>query len=131
MVPTAMAANSTSSRAPLASTPSTSTSTAKTYTNSRFKRDGVTTSAPKHSGTYFKVQLAVVIDYNLEAANFNQMLELGDRLDTEYIIEKGWTRVLLADFYDLEQARQIMTKAQLLGFPEAFIVRYVDGYRKN
>jgi len=38
---------------------------------------------------------------------------------------------LLADFFDLEQARTIMDKARLMGYPEAFIVRYKDGYRKN
>ena len=120
---------------PSVSTSSTSRKTStyqagNTYTNSRYKKDGVTTNAPRHSGVYFKVQLSVVIDYDLEAASFSSMQEMG-RLDTEFIIEKGWTRVLLADFFDLEQARTIMDKARLMGYPEAFIVRYKDGYRKN
>lgn len=101
-----------------------------TYTNSRFKKDGVTTTAPRHQGEYFKVQLAVVIDYDLESGTFLGIQDLG-RLDTEYIIEKGWTRVLVADYFTIQEARAIMDKARLRGYPEAFIVRYLDGYRKN
>lgn len=101
-----------------------------TYTNSRYKKDGVTTNAPRHAGEYFKVQLAVVIDYDLESGSFLGMQDMG-RLDTEYIIEKGWTRVLVADYFSLQEARAIMDKARLRGYPEAFIVRYIDGYRKN
>lgn len=109
--------------------PSTRVSSSS-YTNSRYKKDGVTTSAPRHTGEYFKVQLAVVIDYDLEAGSFLKMQDMG-RLDTEYIIEKGWTRVLVADYFSLEEARKMMDKARLRGYPEAFIVRYLDGYRKN
>lgn len=115
---------------PSVTTTNTTNYQPKTYTNSRYKNDGVTTSAPKHDGEYFKVQLAVVIDYDLERGSFLKMQEMG-RLDTEYIISMGWTRVLLADFFSLEEARRIMDKARLKGYPEAFIVRYVDGYRKN
>ncbi|MEO1409946.1 MAG: hypothetical protein AAFW73_08680 [Bacteroidota bacterium] len=108
----------------------TETSERSTYTNSRFKRDGVTTDAPKREGIYYKVQLSVVIDYDAGGLAFQKMRAHGD-LHTEYIIEKGWTRVLLADFDTLEEARQMMDRARLAGFPEAFIVRYVDGFRKN
>lgn len=102
----------------------------KNYTNSRYGNDGVTTSAPKLDGTYYKVQLTVVLNYNEAHSSYQKMQELG-RLDTEYIISKKWIRVLLADFFSIADATEIVRQAQINGFPEAFVVKYVNGRRMN
>ncbi len=102
----------------------------KNYTNSRYKNDGVTTSAPKLEGTYYKVQLTVVLNYDEAHSTYQKMQKVG-RLDTEYIIEKKWMRVLVADFFTIPDATEVVRQAQINGFPEAFVVKYVNGRRIN
>jgi hypothetical protein len=51
------------------------------------------------------------------------------RLDTEFLPEKKWNRVLLADFFNIEEAHVAMIKAQKMGFYDAFLVKYRDGKR--
>jgi len=100
-----------------------------TYTTGRFKNDGVTTSAPKHMGSYYKIQVSIELNYDQFAPQLQQINGLG-RVDTEYIIEKGWIRVLLADYFSKDEALRVLYEVRDLGFPEAFLVRYQDGYRK-
>ena len=107
----------------------TTANTSGLYTNSRFAGDGVQTTAPMHKGSYYKIQLSIVIDYNPNSNEYQSIMELG-RLDTEYIISKGWTRVLLADYFSKEEALRVLNEARKRGFVEAFLVRYQDGYRK-
>lgn len=99
------------------------------YTTSRFKNDGVTTSAPKHKGSYYKIQISIEMDYDSFVPQLDKIDNLG-RIDTEYIIEKGWIRVLLADYFSKDEALRVLYEVRDSGFPEAFLVRYQDGYRK-
>jgi Carboxypeptidase regulatory-like domain len=91
-------------------------------------RKNVTSEAPVHTGVYYKVQLTVVIDYNPNQSQFREVKNMG-RLDTEFLPEKKWNRVLLADFFNIEDAHVAMVKAQKLGFFDAFLVKYRDGKR--
>ncbi len=84
------------------------------------------TSAPRHSGTYYKVQLAAVSNFN--PSRFSDIASLG-RLDTELILARGLTRVLLADYFDLSRARSILQQVKNKGYSGAYIVEYVDGER--
>ncbi|MFK8102766.1 MAG: tetratricopeptide repeat protein [Saprospiraceae bacterium] len=94
-------------------------------------RDGIAvkTSAPRHEGIYYKVQIIAVGKYSERHNRYNSIRHLG-RLDTELIIEKGWTRVLLADYYSVEEARKVALEArQQDQFFEAYVVRYKNGRR--
>lgn len=84
--------------------------------------------APRHQGEYFKVQLIAIDKFNAEEARFKKVADLG-RFDTEFILDKKLSRVLLADFYSMDEAKQILKKVKSLGFPRAFIVHYKDGER--
>ena len=99
-----------------------------TYVNSLFQGNEVTTTAPKVQGTYYKVQISTATQYDEQDSQFNSVRHLG-RMDTEYIAAKNWTRVLLADFYSLREAKTIMERARASGFPEAFVVKYRNGKR--
>lgn len=98
------------------------------YVNSYFQGNEVTTDAPKREGFYYKVQISTVETYNSQDAQFNRVKDMG-RIDIEKIPAKGWTRILLADYFSLGEARRITEKVRNLGFPEAFIVKYKDGER--
>lgn len=87
-----------------------------------------TPQTPTYQGVYFKVQLTVVIDFYPDHSSYNRVKEMG-RLDTEYLAEKNWTRVLLADFFTLGDARNAMLKAHQMGYPDAFLVKYRNGRR--
>lgn len=105
-------------------TSSTSSSSSSSYSSS----SEITSDAPQHSGVYFKIQLIAVRTYNESGKRYSPVIELG-RLDTEYIVDKALTRVLLADFFSEDEARDMLSTVQDNGFERAFIVKYEDGNR--
>lgn len=84
------------------------------------------TAAPRLQGTYYKVQLAAVGTYIPE--RFDNVSSLG-RLDTERIIQRKLTRVLVGDFFSLDQARSMLKQIQSKGYSGAYLVEYKDGER--
>jgi len=89
----------------------------------------ILTSAPRLRGTYYKIQLIAVEDFNESHPRYREVKKLG-RLDTEFILEKELYRVLLADYFDLEDAKKDLEKVQQYRpFRRAFIVEYRDGQR--
>ncbi|MFT5802558.1 MAG: hypothetical protein ACI956_002377, partial [Nonlabens sp.] len=93
-----------------------------------YLRRKTTSDAPKHGGVYYKVQLTVVVNYNQNQSQFREVKNMA-RLDTEFLPEKDWIRVLMADFFTIEEAHVAMIKAQKLGFFDAFLVKYRNGKR--
>lgn len=83
---------------------------------------------PIPEGLYFKIQFESVLRFNPNKSNYKAIKTLG-RLDTEYYPDKGWTRVLLADYFSLEESYEILKLVKNAGFPDAFIVRYRSGKR--
>ena len=86
------------------------------------------TSAPRHEGTYYKIQLIAVVRYSEDHARYQPVKEMG-RLDTEYIIERKLYRVLLADYGSLQEAREALSIVKTKGFEGAYIVEYENGQR--
>jgi hypothetical protein len=84
------------------------------------------TTAPRLNGTYYKVQLAAVGNFIPE--RFGAVADLG-RLDTELILSRNLTRVMLADYFTLSQARDVAQQAKSKGFGSAYVVEYKDGER--
>ncbi len=89
-----------------------------------------TTSAPKHPGMYYKIQLAALKNYDAGSSKFEDVKALG-RLDTEKL--KGGnklTRVLLGDYFTADDAKNMLRDVRnRKGFENAFIVQYQDGAR--
>ena len=91
--------------------------------------NGLTTSAPRHTGTYYKVQLIAVTRHDPSASRYNAVRGMG-RMDTELIEAKGVTRVLLADYFSYDDAKKTLNKVrQKQAFARAFLVKYKDGER--
>jgi tetratricopeptide (TPR) repeat protein len=112
---------------PIATTISTSQ---LNYVNSHYQGMEVTTTAPKLDGVYFKVQISTAGFFNETDPMFDTIRDLGN-FQTEQIIDKGWTRILLAEYFSLSEARNIMDQARSKGYPEAFVVKYRNGKRLN
>ena len=90
---------------------------------------GVTSSAPRHTGTYYKVQLIAVTRHDPSSARYNSVRGMG-RMDTELIEAKNVTRVLLADYFSYGDAKEALTKVrEKKAFTRAFLVKYKDGER--
>ena len=81
-----------------------------------------------YSGTYYKVQLTVVVNFYEQNSEYDKIRTYGN-LDTEFLPTRGWTRILLSPFFTLREAREMMNKAKTMGYPDAFPVRYRDGKR--
>ena len=91
--------------------------------------NGVTSSAPRHTGTYYKVQLIAVTRHDPSSTRYNSVRGMG-RMDTELIEAKNVTRVLLADYFSYSDAKKTLAKVrQKQAFARAYLVKYKDGER--
>lgn len=86
------------------------------------------TSAPRYDGTYYKVQLIALRSFSDDNPIFDPIRSLG-RLDSEILVNRNLTRVLLADFFTKEEALAMMNRVHDLGFEGAFVVQYENGAR--
>jgi len=84
------------------------------------------TTAPRHNGTYYKVQIAAV--GNFDPARFSNIADIGT-IQTEFIIERSLNRVMLADFFSLPDARAALSKVKARGYSGAYLIEYVNGER--
>lgn len=82
-------------------------------------------------GTSFKIQLITVEYHNYNNRRYDGVRNLGLEIQTEYIQEKGWTRVLMGQFKSESEARATLANAQTNGFSRAYIVEYRNGQRKR
>lgn len=88
----------------------------------------IISSAPRHDGKYYKVQLIAVKTFDENQSRYSKVKKMG-RLDTEFIVTKKLTRVLLADYGSLEEAKEALEEVHQSGFPRAYIIQYEDGER--
>ncbi len=86
------------------------------------------TSAPRLTGTYYKVQIGALKNVNTLQNRYDPVRVFG-RLDTEYITKKDLTRILVGDFLTKSEAKNAMQEIRRSGFSEAFMVRYDEGVR--
>lgn len=128
-VVTKAAINNTTS-VPTPTPVATGTVTTDTYINAYYQGMEVTTRAPKLDGVYFKLQISTAERFNENDPMFDSVRSLGT-FQTERIEEKGWTRILLSEFYTLKDAKVAMEEARINGYPESFVVKYRNGRRLN
>ena len=124
--------NATSTSTSKASSSSTisSNSNPSPKVNSPLPKTNTPEKNKTYSGTYYKVQLTVVVSFKQQNSEYNKVKSYGN-IDTEYLPTQGWTRVLLSPFFTLGEARDVMKKVQAMGYPDAFPVRYKDGKRMS
>lgn len=116
----------------VSTTTTTSIPSGTTYTTrGKGKRDNyeIVTAAPRRMGEYYKIQLIAVKSFDANHSRYRPVEGMG-RLDTEYIVEKGLTRVLLAEYHSFSEAKTDLRKVrQHRNFERAYIIKYVDGER--
>lgn len=100
---------------------------------SKSKEDNykIVSEAPRESGTYYKIQIIAVSKNNasLDHPRYKKAKEIG-RLDKEFIVDKGWYRILLSSYDTPEAAMEDLDKVkQMKDFTGAFLVEYKDGER--
>lgn len=88
----------------------------------------IVTSAPRHDGVYYRIQLIAVKKFDPNASSFNTVRDMGS-LYTEFIVDKKLNRVLLGDYFTKEEATAALNLVQQQGFPRAFVVQYENGER--
>lgn len=115
-------------------TPSTSSSNdyrGATYIargQSKFDKAEFTTSAPRHTGEYYKIQIKADRSFDQTESKYAALNYLG-RYDTEFLQEKKLHRVLIGDYFSLNEAKNVLKTIQANGFKRAFVVKYQDGQR--
>lgn len=95
---------------------------------SRADRVEFRTNSPRHKGTYYKIQIQAIDNFNRASGKYDWVRKKG-RIDTEYILNKGLTRVLIAEFFSFSEAKILLREIQRQGFERAFIVKYQNGER--
>ncbi len=89
----------------------------------------IVTAAPRRMGEYYKIQLIAVKSFDANHSRYRPVENMG-RLDTEYIVEKGLTRVLLAEYHSFSEAKNDLKKVRgNRNFERAYIIKYIDGER--
>lgn len=88
----------------------------------------IVTSAPRHEGVYYRIQLVAVKKYDPNASNFKAIKEMGT-LQSEFIVDKKLTRVLLGDFFTPQEVTAALELVKQQGFEKAFVVQYENGER--
>lgn len=88
----------------------------------------IVTSAPRHSGVYYRVQMVALKKYNPDDKAFKVVKEMGE-LVTEYITERDLTRVLLGDYFTQQEAVAALDLVKKHGFKGAYVIQYEDGVR--
>ncbi len=101
-----------------------------TRSSTKYEPGAFSTNAKKYSGVYYKVQLMAIKKFDPSSSRFKAVVNLGE-LDTEYLYDKGLTRVLLSHFISLDDAKDVRDYARKNGFKGAFIVKYEDGERQG
>ncbi|MDX2068875.1 MAG: SPOR domain-containing protein [Haliscomenobacter sp.] len=91
-------------------------------------KEEYSTDAPRYEGEYYKIQLAALKTYSPTDKRYAAMSELGS-VQTETILSKQMTRVLVATFYTKEEAKRALAAVKQKGFSLAFIVKYTNGER--
>ena len=86
------------------------------------------TDAPRYEGEYFKIQLVALSNFRSDDKRYSPLAALGN-LQTETIISKKLTRVLVATFYTKDDAKRALSEVKKKGFTLAFIVKYNNGER--
>ena len=103
----------------------------ETYTlrgTSRIDNLEYQSNAPRHAGVYYKIQLAAVTRFDPADSRYANLSSLGT-IQTEFIISRNLTRVLLGDFMDEASARKALAQAKSKGFTIAYIAKYENGVR--
>lgn len=91
-------------------------------------KEEYSTDAPRYEGEYYKIQLAALKSYSPTDKRYMAMTELGN-VQTETILNKQMTRVLVATFYTQDDAKRALASVKKKGFSLAFIVKYTNGER--
>jgi hypothetical protein len=108
---------------------STSVGTMPLYETTSKDNERLITSAPKLDGTYYKIQMIAVKRFDMEENRYRLIKDLG-RIDTEYIISKDMVRVLLADFFSIDDAKNALTQVRKnREFAGAYLIKYENGVR--
>jgi len=85
--------------------------------------------AKRLEGIYYKVQIISVVKFDINHKRYERVKGMG-QFNTEYIPKMKLTRVLLGDYFDLEEAKRIQKEARKSrSFKDAYIVRYESGKR--
>lgn len=91
-------------------------------------KEEYSTDAPRYEGEYYKIQLAALKAYSPADKRYTAMSEFGN-VQTETILSKQMTRVLVATFYTKDDAKRALAAVKRKGFSLAFIVKYTNGER--
>ena len=91
-------------------------------------KEEYSTDAPRYEGEYYKIQLAALKAFSPNDKRYTAMSEFGN-LQTETILSKQMTRVLVATFYTKDDAKRALAGVKRKGFSLAFIVKYTNGER--
>ncbi|MFZ4543192.1 MAG: hypothetical protein ACOYOA_04010 [Saprospiraceae bacterium] len=107
----------------------TSVGTMPLYETKSHLGEHLISSAPKLEGIYYKIQIIALKRFDFEEKRYDPIKDMG-RVDTEYIVKRDMVRVLLADFFQLEDAQKMLIEVRRnREFAGAFVVKYADGIR--
>lgn len=96
----------------------------------RWKNEVLSSEAPRIEGRMYRVELLTVRHFNANDPDLRSLKKYGN-LYPEKNLKKGIIHLMLGDYKTLEEANQALGKVRNMGFTNASLARYQDGYREE
>lgn len=96
----------------------------------RWKNQVLSSEAPRTEGLIYRVDLLTVRHFNANDPDLRSLKKFG-QLYPEKSLKKGVIYLMLGDYKTKDEADQIVTKVRNMGFTNASLAKYQDGYRQD
>ena len=96
----------------------------------RWKNQVLSSEAPRIEGQIYRVDLLTVRHFNPNDPDLRSLKKFGN-LYPEKNLKKGVIYLMLGDYKTTDEANQVLVKVKNMGFTNASLVKYQDGYRQE
>lgn len=95
-----------------------------------WKNQVLSSEAPRTEGMVYRIELLTVRHFNPNDPDLRSLKKFG-KLYPEKSLKKGIIYLMLGDYKATDEANQVLVKVRNMGFTNATLAKYQDGYRQD
>lgn len=96
----------------------------------KWKDEVIATDAPRLEGDSYRIELIKVRSFNPNDPDLKMLRQYGE-IYPEKNLKTGMIRLMLGDYTNKEITAPILSKVRSMGFTNASLIKYLDGYREE
>ena len=96
----------------------------------KWKGEVIATKAPRPEGKSYRIEVITVRHFNPADPDLRSLTKYG-KIYPERNLNQGTIRLMLGNFRSMDEARPSLNKIRSMGFNQADIIQYQDGYRQE